>query len=70
MDLSSDEAGTVRKVVSGNRVYADRLKGLDLAAAHADGQMLFTLHATTCRARRGPRSGRRPDHLTPSPSSR
>lgn len=61
VDLSSDEAGTVQKIVTTDRsdphreqriVWGRRLTGMDLAAAVGAGELLFTLHATTCSAHR------------------
>ncbi|AON97408.1 hypothetical protein SEA_NYCEIRAE_45 [Gordonia phage Nyceirae] len=57
VDVSADDNGTVQKVVThpaGERpvVWGRRLTGLDLATAVEAGEQLFTLHATTCSARK------------------
>lgn len=59
VDLSSDPAGTVRRTTRPDPndrtrqiAWGRRLSGLDLAEAVGAGEMLFTLHATTCTARR------------------
>ena len=59
VDLSSDSSGTVRKTVRPDQddrtrqiAWGRKLSGMDLAEAVAAGEMLFTLHATTCTARR------------------
>lgn len=61
VDLSSDDAGTVRKLVNDDPdhpgqtiVWGKKLSGMDLAAAKADGVLLFTLHSVTCPAERPP----------------
>lgn len=59
VDTSSDDSGTVRKEVSRDDagrplVWGRVLSGIDLAAAVEAGEMLFTLHASTCSAKRAP----------------
>lgn len=59
VDASSDDAGTVRKEASRDDagrplVWGRVLSGIDLAAAVEAGEMLFTLHSSTCSAKRGP----------------
>lgn len=54
VDPSSDESGTVQKIVNDAGIWGKRLTGSDLAAAVASGEMLFTLHSATCSARRKP----------------
>ncbi|NDK91431.1 hypothetical protein GYA93_17870 [Gordonia desulfuricans] len=61
VDSSSDDLGTIRKLITGDAehpgrqiVWGKRLTGRDLAAAVADRELLFTLHSTTCSARRRP----------------
>lgn len=66
VDLSPDDNGTVIKIPTPAAVYGRRLSGVDLAAAACDGELLFTIHATTCSARRDPVSGRRPPNLSAS----
>ncbi|QBI97730.1 hypothetical protein SEA_DOGFISH_41 [Gordonia phage Dogfish] len=57
VDVSPDDNGTVQKLVThppGEKpvVWGKRLTGLDLATAIESGEQLFTLHATTCPARK------------------
>ena len=56
VDLSSDESGTVQKLVTTEDgqpvVWGKKLAGRDLADAVSNGVMLFTLHANTCAADR------------------
>lgn len=56
VDPSSDENGTVLKLVNQEDgrpvVWGKKLSGRDLANAISAGDMLFTLHATTCTAQR------------------
>lgn len=65
VDFSSDDDGTVQKLIGrdpGTRKtvpVACILTGLDLAAARADGRMLFPLHTVTCSARRPAPTSRR-----------
>lgn len=54
VDPSSDESGTVQKLVNADGVWGKRLSGRELADAVASGDMLFTLHNVTCSARRKP----------------
>lgn len=54
VDPSSDESGTVQKLVNADGIWGKRLTGPELAGAVASGEMLFTLHSTTCSARRKP----------------
>lgn len=71
VDLSSDsEKGSIQKIVTrtpGPRgiaretVVASKLSGADLAAAIANGEMLFTHHSDTCTALRPVNP--RPDHV-------
>ncbi|WP_336791804.1 hypothetical protein [Gordonia malaquae] len=68
VDASPDDAGTVQRVPSreGGRpvMYGLVLSGLELAAAVADGELLFTIHSKTCPAGR-PRNPR-PAGLAPT----
>lgn len=75
VDLSSDDAGTVAKTVRRDPEHPARriawgrkLTGIDLADAIASGEMLFTLHAVTCTARRPPNP--KPEGLEISRSAR
>lgn len=75
VDLSSDDKGTVRKIVTRDPatghtvVYGANLTGHDLADAIASDEMLFTLHARTCSAGRQPNpkpAGLRIERPTPT----
>ncbi|MGB6246081.1 hypothetical protein [Gordonia sp. (in: high G+C Gram-positive bacteria)] len=54
VDYSPDDAGTVQRVPTRDPatrkavMYGRDLSGMDLAAAVADGELLFQLHAHTC----------------------
>lgn len=68
VDASPDDNGTVRKIVTyppddKPRIYGERLSGHDLAAAVEGGEMLWSLHGTTCPAARPPRLGGKPPGL-------
>ncbi|GAC59308.1 MULTISPECIES: hypothetical protein [Gordonia] len=58
VDYSPDDAGTVKRVptldpATRKRVmYGRALTGTDLAAALADGELLFTLHSRTCHGKK------------------
>lgn len=60
VDLSSDDAGTVQKIVSKDPdtgapvVWGRRLTGTALAEAIANGERLHQLHSRTCAALRTP----------------
>lgn len=52
LDYSSDPNGIWRRGIGPNGQHAQRLAGADLAAALADGELLWTQHHATCSARR------------------
>lgn len=67
VDPSPDDNGTIRRRPGPRRagrptLYGEALSGHELAAAEANGELLFTRHSSTCPARRET-SGRRPAGL-------
>lgn len=52
LDYSSDPNGIFRRGLGPDGKHAQRLAGADLAAALADGELLWTQHHATCSARK------------------